>query len=57
MQVPVLVENNLLIIMNKYQLHSPSQILMNVLPTMEIVDRFASIMLEATSVLAVAVIH
>ena len=33
------------------------QILMNVLPTMETVDRFASILLEATSVLVIVVIY
>ena len=33
------------------------QILMNVLPTMETVDRFASILLEATSVLVIVVLH
>ena len=33
------------------------QILMNVLPTMETVDRFASILLEATSVLVIVVLN
>ena len=33
------------------------QMLMNVLPTMETVDRFASILLEATSALVMVVIH
>ena len=33
------------------------QIVMNVLPTMETVDRFASILLEATSVLVIVVLH